>query len=127
MKTTEDTYKKSQNKMTKVRVPKSLLESDKFDSEIDYKSLKMAADVLRAINHPLRQRIVDLIDENGPLNVTEVYIKLRVEQSVASQHLGLLRDAGFLSTFKKGKYVYYKVNYERFREITESVVATLLN
>jgi len=36
--------------------------------------------VLRAINHKLRQRIVDLLEENQSMTVTDIYIKLRLER-----------------------------------------------
>ena len=51
---------------------------------LDIIQLKKAALVLRAINHKLRQQIMKLIYQNGKMTVTEIYIKLRLEQSVAS-------------------------------------------
>ena len=50
--------------------------------KVDFVNLKKAAMILRALNHKLRQQIVKLIDENKKLTVTEIYIKLRLEQSV---------------------------------------------
>lgn len=80
-------------------------------------NVKKAALVLRAINHKLRQQILKQIDEQGKLTVTELYIKLRLEQSVASQHLAILRKAGFVKTERNGKYIYYSLNSDRLREI----------
>ena len=48
--------------------------------------LKKAAMILRAINHKLRQQIVQIIHQAGSITVTQLYVKLRIEQSVASQH-----------------------------------------
>jgi DNA-binding transcriptional ArsR family regulator len=77
--------------------------------------------VLRAINHKLRQQILKLIDENGKMTVTEIYVKLRLEQSVASQHLAILRKAGFVKTEREGKFIYYSVNAERLEELNKFV------
>ncbi|MFX5714280.1 metalloregulator ArsR/SmtB family transcription factor, partial [Acinetobacter baumannii] len=67
--------------------------------------------MLRSINHKLRQQIIKLLDEHIKMTVTELYVKLRLEQSVASQHLAILRRAGIVSTSREGKFIYYAVNY----------------
>ena len=77
--------------------------------------------VLRAINHKLRQQILKLIDESGKMTVTEIYVKLRLEQSVASQHLAILRKAGFVKTERDGKFIYYSVSSERLEELNKFV------
>lgn len=87
------------------------------DLKIDVIQLKKAALVLRAVNHKLRQQIMKLIYQNGKMTVTEIYIKLRLEQSVASQHLAILRKAGFVNTTRDGKFIYYSINTERLGEI----------
>ena len=84
---------------------------------IDVLQLKKAALVLRAVNHKLRQQILQLINKNGKMTVTEIYVKLRIEQSVASQHLAILRKAGIVTTHRDGKYIYYSVNEQRLTEI----------
>jgi DNA-binding transcriptional ArsR family regulator len=93
--------------------------------KIDLIQLKKAALILRAINHKLRQQILKLIHQNGKMTVTEIYVKLRLEQSVASQHLAILRKAGFVNTVRDGKFIYYSVNYERLDQI-HSIVYDLL-
>ncbi|HEX7456885.1 MAG TPA: hypothetical protein VF301_00470, partial [Ginsengibacter sp.] len=55
--------------------------------DIDYYNIKKAAMVLRSLNHTLRQQAIKTIHENKRITVTELYVKLRLEQSVASQHL----------------------------------------
>ena len=94
--------------------------------KVDLLNVKKASLVLRAINHKLRQQILKLIDENGRITVTEIYVKLRLEQSVASQHLSILRKAGFVNTERDGKYIYYTVNTARIEELN-NFVESLLN
>jgi DNA-binding transcriptional ArsR family regulator len=85
--------------------------------KIDYQILRKSVLVLRAVNHKLRQEIIRLIDKEGKMTVTDLYVKLRLEQSVASQHLALLRRAGVVVTSRDGKYIYYSVDHQRMDEI----------
>lgn len=71
---------------------------------------------IRAINHPLRQQMLKLIHHRGRATVTEIYTKLRLEQSVASQQLGILRNAGYVTTQRDGKLIYYSVNIKMLDE-----------
>lgn len=88
---------------------------------VDYHALKKAALVLRALNHKLRQQLLKLIEEEKKITVTEIYVRLRLEQSVASQHLAILRKAGIVSTERDGKFIFYTVNYKRIDEISQFV------
>lgn len=94
--------------------------------KVDLLNVKKASLVLRAINHKLRQQILKLIDESGKITVTEIYVKLRLEQSVASQHLAILRKAGFVNTERDGKFIYYTINTSRIEELNQ-FVESLLN
>jgi DNA-binding transcriptional ArsR family regulator len=89
--------------------------------KIDLLGVKKSALILRAINHKLRQVMLKLIDENDKITVTEIYTHLRLEQSVASQHLAILRKAGFVKTKRNGKFIYYSVNRERMLELNKFV------
>jgi DNA-binding transcriptional ArsR family regulator len=91
----------------------------KGDKEIslDYADLRKAVLVLRAVNHKLRQRVIDLLEDGETLTVTDIYIKLRLEQSVASQHLAILRRAGVVTTERQGKFIYYSINKNRLAQI----------
>ena len=82
---------------------------------------KKAAMILRALNHKLRQQIVKLIDEQQKMTVTEIYVKLRLEQSVASQHLAILRRAGIVVTTREGKFIFYTVDYTRLDQVNQFV------
>lgn len=83
--------------------------------------LQEAVTILRAITHPLRQEIIQLLKTASPKRVTEVFIALRIEQSVASQQLGILRDAGIVTSERVGKFVYYSLNEERLQQILQLV------
>src|SRR5687767_15509075 len=93
---------------------------------IDVIQLKKAALILRAVNHKLRQQIMKLIHQSDKMTVTEIYVKLRLEQSVASQHLAILRKAGFVNTVQIGRFIFYSVNHERLVQV-HTFVQDLLN
>jgi DNA-binding transcriptional ArsR family regulator len=89
--------------------------------KVDFLHAKKAAMILRALNHKLRQQILKLVDEHKKVTVTEIYVKLRLEQSVASQHLAILRRAGIVTTQREGKFIYYTVNFNRLKEVNTFV------
>ena len=94
---------------------------EKASIKVDYYNVKKAALTLRALNHKLRQQLLKLIDEEKKITVTEIYVRLKLEQSVASQHLAILRKAGIVSTERDGKFIYYIVNHKRIEEINKFV------
>ncbi|MFN9111090.1 MAG: ArsR/SmtB family transcription factor [Bacteroidota bacterium] len=73
--------------------------------------------VFRALNHPLRQKILSLLLEKNKMTVTELYELLFLEQSVVSQHLAILRRTGFVKTKKQGKFVWYMLQEDRLSQI----------
>jgi DNA-binding transcriptional ArsR family regulator len=89
--------------------------------KLDYVAVKNAAMTLRAINHKLRQQVVKLLEENKRMNVTDIYVKLRLEQSVASQHLAILRRANIVITERDGKFIHYALNHARIASVAKFV------
>jgi DNA-binding transcriptional ArsR family regulator len=89
--------------------------------QLNYADLRKSILVLRAVNHKLRQRIVELIDAHEMISVTEIYQKLRLEQSVTSQHLAILRRAGVVITDRQGKFIYYSLDKDRLSQISRIV------
>ena len=96
--------------------PFSIAENDNFH-DINYRNIKKASFVLTAIKHEQRHELMKIIHENKKYTVTELYIKMGMEQSVISQHLAILRKAGIISSNREGKYIFYSINSERIAEI----------
>lgn len=95
--------------------------------ELQIQSILIAKGVLafRAINHKRRQEILRLLHDKKRMIVTDVYVKLRLEQSATSQHLAILRKAGFVKTEREGKCIYYSVDYTKltaFQTIVEDFI-----
>ncbi len=77
--------------------------------------------IFRAINHPLRQKMLILLMEREQLTVSELFQLLHLEQSVASQHLAILRRTGFVKNKREGKHIWYMANTERLLQIKQCV------
>lgn len=84
-------------------------------------NIKKAGLILRAINHKLRQEMVAFIDGRGRVTVTEMFVEMRLEQSVASQHLAILRRAGIVKTEREGKYMYYSLNLNKMQLLNQLI------
>ena len=75
--------------------------------------IKDAVKKLDSLAHPFRQSVMaTIIDLDDEATVTNIFIKLRCDQSVVSQHLGILKRQGFLSNKREGKNIVYSVNLE---------------
>jgi DNA-binding transcriptional ArsR family regulator len=80
---------------------------------VNFDTIKQAALVIRAVNHPIRKKMLEVISLNDGITVTEIYVKLKIEQSVASQHLAILRSAEVVNTSREGKFIHYHINGKR--------------
>ena len=74
--------------------------------------LNYSCDLMRALAHPLRLRILEYIDDEGETNVNKIYRSLNIEQSITSQHLRVLRLADVVQCERDGKMVVYKIKYD---------------
>ena len=67
-----------------------------------------AAELFRALAHPLRMGIVETLAET-PRCVHEIVDALGVDQPLVSQHLRVLRSARVLRTERRGKEILYSL------------------
>lgn len=76
--------------------------------------------ILKSLANPHRLLIMcKLIDGEG--SVGELAEELAVRQSVASQHLALLRSEGLVATRRDGQMIYYKIVDKRVRSLIETL------
>ena len=75
------------------------------------------ADKLKVLADATRLAVVELLLK-GPMNVGELNARIRVEQSLLSHHLGVLRDAGLVVAVRDGKAVRYEIAPGVSREVT---------
>lgn len=90
-------------------------------SEFDIEKLPMAAEMLKAIAHPMRIAIVGYLEGGIKLTVTEIHERLGIEQSTTSHHLGILKNKGVLSSKRDGKNTYYYLKHNELSGLLECI------
>lgn len=79
--------------------------------------LKEAANTLRALNHKVRQQILNLIHASGEITVSEIYAKLKLEQSLTSSYLAILRKGKIVKPRREGQSIHYSINHDHIAQI----------
>jgi DNA-binding transcriptional ArsR family regulator len=74
---------------------------------VDKKKLERTAYVLKCVAHPVRISIIDLLEQQDQLTVSQLQEVLQIEQSLLSHHLTNMRDKGIVETRREGKHVFY--------------------
>jgi DNA-binding transcriptional ArsR family regulator len=90
-------------------------------TELNVERLENVANMLKAIAHPMRIAILDMLDNGKRMTVSEIHQQLGIEQATASHHLGILKDKGVLSSKRDGKNTYYYIKHENFSKMLECV------
>lgn len=84
-----------------------------------------STETLRAIAHPTRLAIIDLLFSNGELNVTEIYTRLQIEQAIASHHLRILKGKNIVNVKRDGKNSLYSLADPDFYEILKTLTRVI--
>lgn len=79
--------------------------------------LSYSAELMRAVAHPLRLKILEFIDQQGSTHVNNIYNTLKLEQSITSQHLRILKLAGVVNDRRDGKFIIYNIDYDVIERI----------
>jgi ArsR family transcriptional regulator len=74
------------------------------------------AEVLKAVAHPLRLRIVAILVE-GEANVSELAERLGAEQAIVSQQLRILRHNGLVAADREGGFATYRLLERRLETL----------
>ena len=99
----------------------------KFLEKINFNQERLdnSTDILRALAHPLRIKILSFIDQNDEINVNKIYNTLDLEQSITSQHLSVLRNADVVQTNREGKFVQYSIDYTKVDRAVQAIKSFL--
>ncbi len=87
-------------------------------------TLDKAAALLKAIAHPERLQIVNIL-MNGECKVGELAKLLGTGQSITSQQLSNLKFAGVLKSRRDGKKTYYSLANDSIKKIVKSIIADI--
>jgi ArsR family transcriptional regulator len=75
---------------------------------MDNDTVESVAEVLKAVGHPVRLAIIELL-EHGEKCVGDIVKALGVKQAITSQHLNLMKDKRVLAARRQGARVYYRI------------------
>lgn len=70
---------------------------------------RYSANLLKALAHPARLRILDVLIQDGPCCVCHLESKLGQRQAYISQQLARLREAGLVQDRREGLNAFYSL------------------
>lgn len=93
----------------------------KTDLKIDVQGIRKVALLVRAVNHPVRQRMLKAMIRRAPIAVTTLSHKLNLAQAEVSMHLAVLRRVKVVSAQPHGKQRLYGVNRDGLQQLFRSI------
>ncbi len=87
----------------------------------------LSSSLLKALAHPTRLQILDILKSRHELCVCHIYEELALEQSNVSQHLKILKDQDILNSRKDGLKVMYSVKSPELFQILDIVKNILID
>jgi len=89
---------------------------------LSHDKLRRSSNIFRALAHPLRMRMVGIIWNQTSICVNEIFEAMGIEQSLASQHLRILRQAQLVTTHRQGKFIYYTVDQDKMLSVSRALL-----
>lgn len=83
----------------------------------DAEILDEMAELLRAIAHPARLAIIELLQGGKQLSVSQIQKELKLTQTTASHHLIMLKNKDILDARRTGKSILYYLLNEDYAQI----------
>lgn len=93
----------------------------KTELQIDVQDITKAALLIRALNHPVRQRILKTMARQERIAVTVLCRKLKRPQAYVSMHLAVLRRMHLVSVRPEGKHRFYGVNRDHLQQLSHYI------
>lgn len=77
--------------------------------------MKKIAAFYKALGDEIRLKILDMLSERE-MCVCEIIDSLQMSQPAVSHHLKILKQASFVNDNRDGKWIYYSLNADVFKE-----------
>jgi DNA-binding transcriptional ArsR family regulator len=90
------------------------------DTGMDDKQILVLAEMLKAISHPFRLKILCLL-QGGEMTVGEIRQAINTTDANISQHLAILRKQGITGTRKQANYIYNHIVDDRVINLIETM------
>ncbi len=88
--------------------------------------LQEAGECLKALGHPVRLRIVDILMQGG-FPVHQIAEMCQLPPHQACEHLRLLKNHGFLNAKRRGRAVFYEIADPRLPRLLDCIRAACDN
>jgi ArsR family transcriptional regulator len=75
---------------------------------MDEQTAEHVAEVLKAVAHPVRLQIIEML-QDGQMCVGDIVDALDGKQAITSQQLNMMKDKGVLGCRRDGARVYYYI------------------
>ncbi len=75
------------------------------------------AEMMKALAHPIRLRIVALLSERGKEYVNRLAADLGLKQAIVSQQLGILRNRGLVEATRDNGFAYYRLTEPQLKQM----------
>ncbi len=86
---------------------------------ISPEQLEKVCGILKAIAHPVRVSVVDLLEIHQEMSVGDLQERLSIEQATLSHHLITMKDKNILQCRREGKNMLYSLKEKRLVKILE--------
>lgn len=83
---------------------------------------ELQAQFCKAITHPKRLMILDILKNKGEMTVTELVNATNIPQSNLSQHLTFLKNQGIVKVRKEGSNTYYSIANPRIVDACNIII-----
>lgn len=83
--------------------------------------IEFAASMFKMLGHPLRLRLVELLDLYGEKTVNQLAELCKQPQSVVSLYLNRLKACGLLSNRREGNQSYYFINHPKLTLLLDCI------
>ncbi len=93
-----------------------------MNTRFDIDFLEDVTEKLKAVAHPIRFMMVDLLHQEKELSVTDIHEKLDIEQAVASHHLRILKNQDIVKVSRDGKNSIYSLAKTEYYQIVAAVL-----
>ncbi len=87
---------------------------------MDKKVAEHVAEVMKAVAHPVRLQIIELL-ETREMCVGDIVEAVGGKQAVTSQQLNMMRDKGILRSRREGAKVYYSIENKNVIKLLQCI------
>lgn len=91
--------------------------------KISPEKLKKVAEVFQGLAYPVRIQILEILEDGNDYAVNEILEKVQIEASLLSHHLSKMKNIGIVESYRKGRFIYYRLALKEISKIFDCIYA----